>query len=139
MITWTKALEVGHVEIDNQHKKLFHLANRIERMVQENNFDNKILQKRILELRQYTEYHFSWEESFMEDNNFSSIEDHKEEHLICINAISEMLQQYSNPTISVEELSKEIYTYLTYWLREHVLRRDREVFKDKFIAINATE
>lgn len=126
--TWSNSFTLNIPEIDNQHKKFFELFDGAS-----SGFENKTpeqLERVIIELENYMEYHFQTEEKLMEDAGYESIENHKKQHSFFINRVKEMRLEfeYINPL-----LFEKITTFIKKWFVSHVIAGDPK-FRDTVIS-----
>ena len=124
MFSWRENYETGINEIDDQHKKLVSIGRKLEDMLYAGysiDYYDYIIET-INELKDYTEYHFSYEEKRMEECGYDSIETHRMEHLYFIKRIDRLLVQ----DIDSHQLSiiQETLTFLSKWLFGHILKED---------------
>ncbi|MFC1565157.1 bacteriohemerythrin, partial [candidate division KSB1 bacterium] len=85
-----------------------------------------VLDSIMKELSDYTFYHFSFEESYMEKIGFPELESHKE----CHSELSKKVYEIFNKIYDYQIISKtEIYDFLKSWLIDHILEKDREYKK----------
>jgi hemerythrin-like metal-binding protein len=116
--------KLGIEIIDNQHKKIFDLIDKL--CVIENN-EKKIVKSIINELKEYSEYHFKTEEDYFKSLNFSESEKHIHLHDIFIQTIE---YYYEFP----EKLNKKkLYTFLNTWIKNHILIEDKKYITKEYI------
>ena len=120
--------------MDNQHKSLVMIINRIEQVslssTSHPNFEDKV--KDVLkDVRDYTVLHFSSEEIILKMFNYPDFVAHKEKHdkfVDLINrkkdSIEDLLKDKAYDDV-VEEL-KSIYKFLGDWLIVHIKKNDFE-------------
>lgn len=111
--------------IDEEHKKLFEIANRAYELL----IDEFILDKYdyimevISELKDYAKYHFEHEEAYMTSIKYRMTLSHKVAHDDFIEKINEY-----DPSV-VDENQKEalleLLDFLTTWLVDHILMKDK--------------
>ena len=67
----------GMETIDNQHRKIFQLADQVYELLKDENmlYKDGVLLKIVEELQAYTRYHFSEEEAYMEKINYSRLDE----------------------------------------------------------------
>ena len=123
LFRWYNKYSVNNEEIDNQHKALFNIFNRLYDYCGENNtkYDLILLMS---ELVSYTKYHFSAEEQYMKNKGFINIDQHISEHKIFTDKIMKL---HSKSLLSGEEISKELIVYLWNWITNHVLVEDKKI------------
>ena len=74
---WVKDLETGYLEMDEQHEELFGLINELNATAASNPTGRWNL---MVLIRDYTEFHFRWEEELMERHQFPGALAHKSAH-----------------------------------------------------------
>ena len=80
-IEWNDEYLLGILEIDNQHKKLLSLANELYDIASGDGEKYKLQMSIVLKkLTDYTVYHFSSEEAFMQKHGYSGTSAHKMAH-----------------------------------------------------------
>jgi len=122
--------------IDNQHKKLFEIGSRIFDLVSLNDgYDHYDEIMNILnELKDYTIYHFSYEEELMKEHNYEDYESHKIEHDFFIKKL--MRLEKSDLEDNQNEALMKIITFVADWISGHILKTDmkyKTFFNDKGI------
>ena len=115
--------------IDNEHRRLFEIANEVyELSINEfiaDKYDN--IREVLRELREYTKIHFTHEEEYMKSINykkmFSQIIEHKE--------FVEKLDELDIDSLdeNSDEMISEILEFLTNWLVNHILYSDKQIGK----------
>jgi len=124
MFNWSENYETGINEIDEQHRKLVAIGAKLEDMLYVGHsidYYDYIIET-INELRDYTEYHFSFEEKKMEERGYDRFELHRMEHLYFIKRIDKLsLQDIDSQQISVIQ---EALVFLSKWLFGHILKED---------------
>lgn len=121
LIIWSAQYSVGIKKIDQEHKKLIDILNRLNTSVQEKKADKSICSI-IDELIDYTEYHFETEESLLEKHNYPDLDAHKAEHRKFTRNILEFKQQFSQMK---EYAGQQVLDYLKNWLINHILASDK--------------
>lgn len=141
-ITWTKEYSIGVEQLDNQHKKLIFLINKLEvlTMYEPTHADFKErLDKLMQELVNYTILHFSTEEVLMDMFDYEDSVEHKKGHTKFVEMIK--LEQDKLEILIAnkewEKVNKEmvaILKYLQSWLINHILKSDKK-YTDFFLQI----
>lgn len=126
MFKWKDEYSTGVQIIDEQHRKLFSIANdTFELLKNDFYFDkyNKIITL-IEELKAYTLFHFKTEEEYMLSIGYRKFLSHKVQHDDFVNKFKDIdldrIDKGQNAYI--EELLKFIYA----WIDEHILVKDRD-------------
>ena len=127
MLQWKEEYEVGVVEIDEQHQKLIDIANRVYELMRNelalDKYDQivEILQ----ELKEYTVYHFHFEEGLMQKAKYKKRFSHKILH-------QNFLAQVEAVDLSAVDENQEAYLiqimdFIANWLIEHIVGEDKKV------------
>ncbi len=115
--------------IDNEHRRLFEIANELYELKNEefmpDKYDNI---KHILgELRDYTINHFAHEEEYMESIGYKKIFTQKIQHQQLIDVIKEW--DLENLDENQDGMIDEILKTVTNWLVDHILYQDKQIGK----------
>jgi hemerythrin len=117
---WDKSYSVGCEALDNQHKKMFEIANSLDE-----GLDNKRIKRIIMDLYKYTREHFSTEEAEMKKMGFPKYDEHIFLHNDLISKLNTTtLQKFDN-----EEAVRVLKKFLYDWILDHILNHDAEYFK----------
>ena len=121
---WNENFVLNIPQIDEQHKKFFELFEKVSEGDEQK--EPEELNKLLIELENYLEYHFKEEEQFMKDIGYNDYENHKKQHEFFLKRIEEMRQEfdYKNPW-----LFDKIRTFIKKWFISHILHKDFE-YKD---------
>ena len=128
-ITWTDKYSVGVDEIDNQHKGLVKLINKLFDAMSDGNANN-ILSGIINDLTRYTQVHFATEEKYFAAFTYPESEVHIEEHQQFVNTVVKFKTQFEEGNIV---LSFEVFKFLKSWLINHIQGSDKK-YSECFIA-----
>ena len=91
---WDNAYSLGIKNIDDQHKHLFHIVDKIFSLQESRDVKGNI--RTILhELFEYIKVHFKDEEEFMQSINFPDLAYHRELHEQLVKAVSTILSDPS--------------------------------------------
>lgn len=124
MFKWSENYETGIREIDEQHRRLVSIGAKVEDMLYTGDsldYYDYIVET-INELKDYTEYHFGFEEKKMQEYGFEDFEQHRMEHLYFIKRINKLSLQDidSHQTHIIQETLE----FLAKWLFSHILKSD---------------
>jgi hemerythrin-like metal-binding protein len=120
LLTWASSLESGVGEIDNQHKKLINIANRLSEAMQ-TGAGQQAVGKLLDELISYTASHFSYEEGLMERHGVTGVPNHKALHAKLVEDVLAHQSRFKNG----QSLSTEVMAFLRDWLVNHILKTDK--------------
>lgn len=117
--------KIGVEHIDEQHKKLFELADKAYILLKDeftiDKYDRII--EIINELKEYTVFHFRSEEEYMESINYKRMFTQKIEHDKFIKALEEI--DLTHVDQNQDESLVEMLEFLNNWLTEHILKNDK--------------
>ena len=118
---WTQAYSVGVPELDQQHKVLFDIINRVA--VLDGSADSsERLHEILIALFDYFESHCKSEESYMQMISYPGFDGQKAQHEEFLNK----LDAISTKALDHKLDSVELYYFLRGWLIEHVMESDQQ-------------
>jgi hemerythrin-like metal-binding protein len=121
LLPWNAKLEVGHSQIDSDHKKLVELLNRLHDAMQAG--QARDVCGRILdELIQYTRVHFATEERLMAQHGYAQAATHKAQHASLVQEVVQFKSRFDAGSIA---LSVSLFKFLKDWLSNHILQSDK--------------
>ncbi|HEX9059578.1 MAG TPA: bacteriohemerythrin [Clostridia bacterium] len=130
-LKWKDTFSCNIHEIDNQHKKLFQIgSNLFELASLKDNADHyDEIMKIINELKDYTIYHFNYEEKLMEEHFYRNYAEHKIEHEAFIKAITKI----ENSDLDAHQSASvmKLIIFISDWITSHILKTDIQ-YKDFF-------
>ncbi|WP_088226913.1 hemerythrin family protein [Desulfosporosinus sp. FKB] len=124
MLEWKEEYSIGVEQIDEQHRHLFEIGNKIYDLLENYLYVDKYdrIVAIIRELKDYTKYHFQAEEDYMIELKYPRYFSQKVEHDDFIKKIEE---------IDLESLDRDqdkhirgILTFVFDWVLEHILKKD---------------
>lgn len=131
-LTWSSKLEVGIAKIDDQHRQLIDIANRVVEAVRER-LGSLGVDEIVKELRDYTVVHFREEEEYMEQVQYPERGAHHVEH----ERLKQQVKHWQHDLFIQEKVTvDEVLEFMRGWLLDHILHSD-VAFKD-WMAENAT-
>ncbi len=111
--------------IDEEHAKLFSIANKAYEVLTNDFIPDKYdyIIEVINELKDYTQYHFDHEESYMESIGYKRLLSQKVAH----DDFIEKLGEYNADTIDEDQKESllELIDFLNNWLVEHIFKKDK--------------
>ena len=122
LITWNDSLNVGIARIDQQHRKLVSIINKLFNAMAQGK-SNEILQAVFSELSAYVVAHFGLEEKYMKQYEYEYYEAHKLEHKYFIDKLNEFKLNFSSGSAA---LTLDILHFLKSWLLKHISGTDRK-------------
>lgn len=125
LIEWSPELEVGVPVVDEQHRGLVVLINRLHEI----NVGERPLAEMdgiFTELVAYTKTHFSTEEALMRRYGFARSAEHQAEHRKFVKVLSEFRAKYEGGQSAV---SVVVLNFLRGWLGNHILESDKQLVR----------
>ena len=117
---WSKEYSVHNFMIDEQHKKLFELANIADSMIGKQTSPLEIKQV-LVALFDYMKTHFRDEEAYMESIQFPALDTHREHHK---EIVSEMTLLIKNMKY---DFKQQLAIITEQWLVRHILQEDMRI------------
>jgi len=128
LITWTDKYSIGLNIIDQQHKKWIDFINILYRSYK-SKAKKKDIAEHISKLLDYTDYHFGFEEKYLEDFKCGNLDSHKAEHA---NFVSNIKTYRGLHNKGDQEAVYKLIIYLNNWILAHIQEDDKryvECFK----------
>jgi hemerythrin len=122
LISWKESLNVGIKDIDEQHKKLVGLINKLFDAMSHGK-SNEIMNAVFSDLSKYVTNHFATEEKLMRKYGYDDYDYHKQEHKFFIDKLNELKEKFSNGNVAI---SLEVLNFLKDWLLKHIIGTDRK-------------
>lgn len=128
MLWWTEDLITGIEAIDNQHKKIFEMADKIL-FFDENTSKEDIVQALDF-LISYVIDHFGLEEGHMIKSLYSDFYNHRNRHTLLISNLfkinSKFVEAENNLCPEMNDIIEEFKILILEWLVEHIDNDDRK-------------
>ena len=122
MIEWEEKYSVGIISIDEQHKKIIDIINRII-AAKELDDNTKEITEILNEMAAYSHEHFKTEETHMIKFKYPEYQYHKEEH---IDFSLRTLAYQSRVITGDNRVANAILEYLKSWLVNHIQKTDKK-------------
>jgi hemerythrin-like metal-binding protein len=123
IINWAPEYSVGVAEIDEQHKKLFELMNRLFTLYSEKKFTKVDVIPIFNELVNYADEHFSTEEHYFNLYNYKQKDQHTALHESYRQKIEELKKAYDNENQASTLFA--ITNFLNDWWVWHINNADK--------------
>jgi hemerythrin-like metal-binding protein len=117
-IEWNDRYEVGHAEMDADHKELFERINELLAVS-----DAVSLMRCAMALRQHAQAHFAQEEAVMRGVNYPRLDLHIREHSYLLSELNEVTACVAQNTLKQDELEY----FLFDWLLNHINTWDTDL------------
>lgn len=127
IINWKDEYSVAIAEMDDQHKKLIVMINRLI-ADQKSLTDPETIAALLTEMTDYAQVHFRAEEYLMAEYGYEQKSQHEKQHQEFMDTtMSFCAASHIGPNI----LSVALLEYLKAWLVDHILQEDMQ-YKDFF-------
>jgi len=127
MLKWESAYELGVTVIDEQHRRLFEIANRayelLRNQLRVDKYDDIVAI--VEELKEYTKYHFATEEGYMRETGYGRFLSHKTEHDDFISWIDGV--DLDSADDRQEEFLMKTLDFIVDWISNHILNTDKKI------------
>lgn len=117
---WTDDLSVGIEVIDAQHMRIVDYINHLNQAHETG--EKALLSKVLDELIDYTQSHFGFEESILEDAGYVFLKAHQRVHALFIRKVSQFQARHH----AGEDIALELHAILVSWLINHIKREDSD-------------
>ena len=124
-IEWTKDLEIGVNLIDNQHKKLVGLINKVYGAV-DSEEKKKVVGEVLIELIEFSRVHFATEEKYFIRFKYKNTEDHITEHNKITLKVLRFQDRFKKEGVKI---LPEFLIFLKMWFYEHLKTMDQKYVK----------
>ena len=122
---WQSDFETGVASVDQQHKRLVQLVNKLHDAV-EDSLDHTQIQETLNELVDYTRFHFADEEQLMIELQDHDVTGHQRQHQFFVSELTNLMIKYGE---SGNLTGLQLTAFLKGWLQEHFLKEDRELIQ----------
>lgn len=123
---WRETYSVHIPQIDAQHRQLVGLINELHTAMLQGEGD-PALGHIFSELVRYTESHFAFEESLLQQRGFSALEAHRAEHRKLTQEARDLNDRFRSGKLL---MTMKVMQFLKEWLANHILTRDMQYAKE---------
>lgn len=113
-LTWSSELDTGISEIDQQHKQIMVLINRLQDA--RDSGDREGILAVVNDLVDYTVSHLDFEESMLEKVQYEFLGGHKKVHTLLVRNVKGIQQRIQ----AGEDVVHELHSLLHRWLFNHI-------------------
>lgn len=122
LIEWTDDFSVGVSELDEQHKRLMFMINRLNEAMRLGE-GRRVIDQILRGLEEYVDRHFSNEEAYMEAGQYPELNRHKDVHRRLTAKVKDFAERYEQGDTNV---IFELPDFLAKWLQNHILKTDKQ-------------
>jgi hemerythrin len=117
---WKKEYDIGIEEINNQHKKMLAIINRLYNENEKPDISNEFISSIITELEEYADYHFSTEEyNFMKYDYKGA-----KQHILIHRQFKRKISMFKEEFERNNNILNELIDFTKNWLIHHILHED---------------
>jgi hemerythrin len=131
---WKEEYSTGIDAIDRQHRHLMEIGTRIFDLAYAadgcDHYDE--IMEVLGELKDYTVYHFGYEEKLMDQYNYDRYEPHKFQHYFLIKKIDKFEKEKYDLEEKQNETILKLAEFISDWITNHILKEDM-LYKELFI------
>ncbi|MCU7880715.1 MAG: bacteriohemerythrin [Candidatus Thiodiazotropha sp. (ex Lucinoma aequizonata)] len=121
-VEWYDTLSVGIEEIDERHKMLVDLVNKMHEAIHQGHGSDVV--KSILgDLAEYTHIHFAVEESLMRILNYPGYDHYKKIHEELLHSVSDLQEKVATGKTAI---GFELMYFLKTWLTKHIMEEEMQ-------------
>lgn len=120
-VTWSDSYLLGDSTIDEEHKQLFNLT---EKLFNCQNDQNEVMGV-LKELIKYTKFHFAHEEQFMKSIDFQYLEQHKSLHESIVKKLTSYIELKNS--MEPKEFAQKLALFVKENIVHHILTEDKRV------------
>lgn len=126
MFEWKKEYETNVEKIDEQHKKLFEIGNRLYELIKNDLVIDKYdrIMDIIAELKNYTVFHFQFEENYMVEIGYKKFLSHKVQHDDFIKKFNDI--DFKKIDHSQDKYMLDLMSFIYEWIDGHILGTDMQ-------------
>ncbi|MEA2112553.1 MAG: bacteriohemerythrin [Patescibacteria group bacterium] len=127
LIEWKEEYSVNVKELDEQHKKLIEMINRLYIVI--NNQDKNLKEnfsKILKDLKNFKTNHFSTEEKYFHQFNYKNTKEHMAEHKRFGEEVEEFQKKLSNPKENYPQTCFDLLDFLEDWFFSHLTDDDKK-------------
>jgi len=122
-IKWQPEYEFHIKVIDESHRKLVNLINRLTEMINRQACPEN-MSEIFFSLIHYAEHYLIREEILLRDLGYPQLDQHKEKYHFFIEKIKSFREKFSSEN---PDICRDLYDFLSEWFQNHVLKYDKEI------------
>lgn len=118
---WSKAIQTGRQDIDDDHRKIFDLLDLLKTKCETPDEVAQTIQTVLAELKDYVAVHFSNEEKIMDSFDYDQKAEHKKLH----KNFKKKIESLTVSNFKTDTLRKRLLIIIYDWLMTHIISIDR--------------
>jgi hemerythrin len=122
LFAWNPRYDVGRPDIDQQHQRLFQIADSLCTAMAGGRGKDQIA-KTLSELITYTKTHFSYEEHLMLRSSYPKFDSHRAEHNALTKKVLDFQRAFEAGNVM---MTVAVMQFIKDWLANHISERDQD-------------
>jgi hemerythrin-like metal-binding protein len=122
LIEWNSSYSVGIPSIDAQHQVLVSIIRQLQEGMLENRA-SAVVAPLIEAMRQYTKFHFEYEESLLREHEYPALDAHCHLHVELVNTLQDFAEKYETGRLNA---GAPLMQFLRRWLLDHIGAHDQQ-------------
>lgn len=122
LYNWDPKFELGVPSIDEQHRRIFDLANLLHAAGCREDSD-ALVETALLEMSTYVDEHFGDEEAFMQGIGYPAFEEHRVIHEEMRRKVADLHRQFRAGDVR----GPEVHFLVVSWLMQHITGVDARI------------
>ncbi|MGC4048345.1 MAG: bacteriohemerythrin [Paludibaculum sp.] len=118
---WKDAYSVQVPEIDEQHKRLVAIINRLQDAMLQGQ-GRAVIESVLSDLEDYTRTHFTFEEDLLAKHGYPKFMAHEAQHRAFVAQLMQLRAEYRAGSIT---MSVQVMEFMKDWLTQHIMQEDR--------------
>jgi hemerythrin len=119
-INWSPEYSVGVKRIDEQHKRVVLMLNRLIG-AKDTTTKSEVISDLITQMTTYAQEHFKFEEDLLAEIGFPLLDQHKQSHIKYRKKVVDLCKAVS---LNVPDVPQVMLNFLAKWWRNHILEED---------------
>jgi hemerythrin-like metal-binding protein len=118
-VQWSSQYVLGNALLDTQHRMLFLLCRKLDMAIKTGR-SAQVIQRTMVEVKKFTEFHFISEQNLMFEIAYPDAEAHAKEHANLLIDLQVIFSKISHKT----EFPEDFLYFLHHWLVDHFDQQD---------------
>ncbi len=125
LIEWTEALEIGHVAIDADHRRLVGIINRLHEAIVSGQ-SHETIEAILVTLTENALHHFEREEQLMRRARCAGLDKHRQSHAEHFTHLAELIHRFE---LGEDGVMPDTLRLLVNWVNNHVKVEDQALIE----------
>lgn len=122
---WNESMSIKIPSMDRQHQVLIGYINDLYDEIEKGG-SLLVASGIITKLKNYTKFHFLYEEELFDQHGYEEAAEHKQAHVRFIDRLNQLKEKCKNKD---SDINQQLMDFLKNWLNDHILREDMSYSK----------